>query len=152
MVYPLYPIVLLALLAPAIAAAQPSSRYGVVAGYHGMSHHYMEFGGGLVTPTRGRKGVVGNSLSAEVKMLDGVVLGGTYSVWTSANPLAAGFSLSYYNDLEGNGSLRFRPEVGLGLGGVRIVYGFSITLTGRELTAVNRHDVALRAFVPLTSH
>ena len=42
--------------------------------------------------------------------------------------------------------------MGLGLGFVRIVYGFSMELGRGTLDAGNRHDVAIRALVPLITH
>jgi hypothetical protein len=135
------------LLAALPAAAQTGMHYGLIAGYHGMEHHFAEVGAGFANSPK--SAMVGGSLSAEMRVDESFVLGATYSVWTSSNPLAAGFSLSYFNNFRGNGTFRFRPEIGLGLGYVRIVYGYSMEIGRGTLDAGNRHDVAIRAFVPI---
>lgn len=56
--------------------------------------------------------------------------------------LAVGANLIYYTDFE-QSSLRIRPEIGLGFGRWKVVYGYNIPLTNKDFDGVNNSNIGI---------
>ena len=81
--------------------------------------------------------------SLEVKLNDTKTIGPKVGVWMSSMGLALGLNLIYYtNTNTDKSSLVFRPEIGIGAGRAKIVYGYNAQLT-KELDAINTHQVGV---------
>ena len=57
-------------------------------------------------------------------------------------------NMIYYTDLV-KGTLRLRPEVGIGLSRIKLVYGYNIPLTEKMFEKVNKHNVCLHVLLGL---
>jgi hypothetical protein len=55
-------------------------------------------------------------------------------------------SMLYYTDIE-KGSLRFRPEIGMGMGFLNFFYGYNIPITNKKMPNVNEHNFSLVFFI-----
>ncbi|MGC4020595.1 MAG: hypothetical protein QM734_00950 [Cyclobacteriaceae bacterium] len=122
----------------------------VFIGYNVKQQHYFEVGY-LKVKEKGFGhhpfGVV-KSASCEFKF-NSTVLGPKISVWAYGGSSIAvvGVNLIDYFDLIGNNSLVFRPEIGLGLYGIKATYGWNLTLTAKTSIPINENQFSVQ--VPL---
>ena len=81
--------------------------------------------------------------SLEVKLNNTKTIGPKVGVWMSSMGLALGLNLIYYtNTNTDKSSMVFRPEMGVGAGRAKIVYGYNVRIT-KELDEINTHQVGL---------
>lgn len=80
-------------------------------------------------------------VSNEIKIDDKILIGPKAGVWIGGG-LAVGLNLVYYTDFD-ESSLRFRPEIGMGLGNVKIVYGYNIPLTNKNFDRINKSNIGI---------
>jgi hypothetical protein len=80
-------------------------------------------------------------VSMEVKLNDPKTIGPKIGVWMSSMGLALGLNLIYYTNAD-KSSLVFRPELGIGAGRAKIVYGYNARLT-KSLDAINSHQLGV---------
>ena len=57
-------------------------------------------------------------------------------------PIAVGVNLLYYTNFS-NGTVRVRPEVGLGLDRFKLVYGYNIGFTHKDFPGVNTNNLSI---------
>jgi hypothetical protein len=57
-------------------------------------------------------------------------------------PLAIGLNIIYYSDFD-QGSLMFRPEIGLGFDRVKITYGYNARLTNSSFDRISKNTFGL---------
>src|SRR5690606_2013571 len=58
-----------------------------------------------------------------------------------------GLNTIYYTDFD-DGALVFRPEIGFGLSGFKLVYGYNWNLTNKEFRGINSNFVGLTYVLP----
>ncbi|HEU4718779.1 MAG TPA: hypothetical protein VFU15_13135 [Bacteroidia bacterium] len=83
-------------------------------------------------------------ISDELKMDDHhFVMGPKIGGWIAggASAMALGINAIYYTDFSA-GSLRLRPEIGIGMGPFKVVYGYNLRLTGKYFPYVNSNVVS----------
>ena len=59
-----------------------------------------------------------------------------------------GLNLINYTDFQEN-SLRLRPEIGIGFGVFRIVYGYNFALTNKYFEGINKHNFGLNIMLKI---
>lgn len=79
--------------------------------------------------------------SVEVKLNDPKTIGPKIGVWMSSMGLALGLNLIYYTNAD-KSSLVFRPELGIGAGRAKIVYGYNAQIT-KSLDGINTHQLGV---------
>lgn len=62
--------------------------------------------------------------------------------------ISFGASILYYTDFN-LGALRFRPEVGVSMFGIRCVYGRNLTVANYDFSGLNTNNFTLTAYIPL---
>ncbi len=77
--------------------------------------------------------------STELKFGDKFIMGPKIGAWAAGGVggIAMGLNMIYYTDFD-NGSLVFRPEIGLGFQSFKLVYGYNAILTKYKLDGINR--------------
>lgn len=129
-------------------------RYGVdlerhisiLTGYNFWGNHYGELG--LAVNQYGRLGYHPAAwacfISTEIKIDNKLLVGPKIGAWVGGgmSGLAVGANLIYYTDFE-QSSLRIRPEIGLGFGRWKVVYGYNIPLTNKDFDGVNNSNIGI---------
>jgi hypothetical protein len=89
-------------------------------------------------------------VSTEFRIGSDFILGPKIGVWFSGGvaPLTIGLNTIYYTDFD-DGALVFRPEIGIGLSGLKLVYGYNWNLTNKEFRGINSNFVGLTYILPL---
>ena len=89
-------------------------------------------------------------ISNEVRIFGEPLMGPKIGCWFAggASAVAMGINAVYYTDLK-SGALRFRPEIGLGLDRIKIVYGYNIPITHRDFGKINRSNISIVALLTL---
>ncbi|GGB00940.1 hypothetical protein GCM10011511_25330 [Puia dinghuensis] len=78
-------------------------------------------------------------VSDEVKFANKLLMGPKVGIWVGGG-LAFGLNMIYYTDFS-QGSLVFRPEVGMGFSPFKLVYGYNAKLTNTRFEGINRNLV-----------
>lgn len=83
-------------------------------------------------------------VSNEIKIDDKILIGPKIGVWAGggAAGMAMGLNLIYYSDFD-QSSLRIRPEIGMGFGRWKVVYGYNIPLTNKNFEGVNKSNIGI---------
>lgn len=76
-------------------------------------------------------------IGTEFRIGDDFILGPKVGVWMSAG-MAFGLNAIYYTDFD-DGALVLRPEIGFGLFGLKLVYGYNWNLTNKDFRGINSH-------------
>ena len=118
----------------------------VLAGFNLWRNYYGELGVAL-----NQYGRVGHHpaawaffISNEMKISDKILIGPKIGAWIGGGSggMALGLNLIYYTDFD-QSSLRIRPEIGLGFGRWKVVYGYNIPLTNKNFEGVNRSSIGI---------
>ena len=127
-------------------------RYvSVLTGFNFWSNEYVEIGVAL-----NQYGSVGRHpaawsifASSEVKWDSKLLIGPKIGAWVGGGVggMALGINMIYYTNFE-NSSLRIRPEIGMGFGRWKVVYGYNIPITN-HLTGINRSNIGLAFLIGL---
>ncbi|WP_028978209.1 hypothetical protein [Sporocytophaga myxococcoides] len=90
------------------------------------------------------------ALTSEFKFTDKFIYAPKAGVWLGggASGMNLGINLIYYSDSE-KGTLRCRPEIGLGFDAFRVVYGYNIAITQKNFQNVNKHNFCLNFLINL---
>ena len=83
--------------------------------------------------------------SNEIHFNNNFLYGAKLGAWSSMG-MGLGINMVYYTDFE-QGSLVTRPEVGGGIGGIKIHYGYNFKLTNLAFEKVHRHVFGLSVFI-----
>lgn len=105
------------------------------------SYHVDGFEGGAA---------IGTYLSQEIHFGDKNVYGTKLGIYTHYM-LDIGFAAVYYTDFE-KVNLKLRPELGVGMGAVRIVGGYSLPVFGNknfERLAKSTGQITIQGFIPV---
>jgi hypothetical protein len=72
------------------------------------------------------------------------VIGPKIGVWAAGGSgiIAMGLNLIYYTDFD-EGTLRFRPEIGMGVNGFKVVYGYNIAVNSKSSILINDHNIGI---------
>jgi hypothetical protein len=83
-------------------------------------------------------------VSNEFKIDDKILIGPKIGTWIAggSSAMAMGLNLIYYTDFN-QSSLRFRPEIGIGLFNFKVVYGYNISLTNKSFNGVNNSNFGI---------
>ena len=124
--------------------------YGLTLGLNiGKKSSGLEFGFGKMS-----KGLIGHHminsgvyLGAEFlgsDSIDNAVIAPKFSLWSDGGSSlgAIGLDLIYYSS-KNNGQFRVRPQVGLGLMGFEIVYGYNIRFGQEKVNWINDHNIKI---------
>jgi hypothetical protein len=78
--------------------------------------------------------------STELKFGDKFIIGPKIGAWAAGGVggISMGLNMIYYTDFH-NGSLTFRPEIGIGFQNFKLVYGYNAILTRDKLDGINRN-------------
>lgn len=87
------------------------------------------------------------SLLNEISFIDQMVVGPKLGIWLSGG-FGMGLNIIYYSNFK-QGTLRFRPEIGLGFDLFRMFYGYNLALTNREANFINKHNFGLNILINL---
>lgn len=118
----------------------------ILIGYNQWNYGFAEIG--LAKNQYGTVGVHPSAwayfLSSEIKVDDKLMIGPKLGAWIGggAAGMALGISMIYYTDLN-EGTLRLRPEIGIGFDRFKMVYGYNILLANKDFEGINRHVVSL---------
>ncbi|MEO5930364.1 MAG: hypothetical protein ABIR47_10570 [Candidatus Kapaibacterium sp.] len=133
---------------------KPVIPFGMCAGLHSGSAFFMEMGLGIAHRISfgpcggGDVGFNGYTVSALFSPGSHPQAGVQGTVWFDAPLLAAGMNLAYYTDFN-QGTLRLKPELGVGLLVARLVYSLSIPITNGGYSGIGMHQLSLRAYIPI---
>ena len=75
------------------------------------------------------------------------IWGAKAGMWMGGG-LNLGLNLINYTNFEKN-TVKFRPEVGIGLNSFRVVYGYNLTIVNKDFQGVNTHNFALNIILNL---
>jgi hypothetical protein len=83
-------------------------------------------------------------VSNEIKIDNKILIGPKIGVWAGGgvSGMAMGLNVIYYSNFD-NSSLRIRPEIGMGFGRWKVVYGYNIPLTNRDFEGVNKSNIGI---------
>jgi hypothetical protein len=124
----------------------------LITGYQIQKNHFAEIGIGIM-----KDGVVGHhpstliyGISNELKISNDFVWGLKAGLWLGGGVagMNLGLNLINYTDFNEN-SLRFRPEIGMGFGVFRIVYGYNLAITNKNFVGINKHNFGLNIMLKL---
>jgi len=124
----------------------------IITGYQIQQNHFGEIGIGLM-----KHGVVGHhsstliyGLSNELKLSNDFIWGLKAGLWIGGGVtgMNLGINLINYTDFQEN-SIRFRPEIGIGFGIFRIVYGYNFVITNNDFKGINKHNFGLNIMLKL---
>jgi hypothetical protein len=124
----------------------------IITGYQIQKNHFAEIGIGIM-----KDGVVGHhpstliyGLSNELKLSSNFIWGLKAGVWMGGGVagMNRGLNLINYTDFQEN-SLRFRPEIGMGFGVFRIVYGYNFAITNKDFNRINKHNFGLNIMLKI---
>lgn len=79
-------------------------------------------------------------ISNEIKLNQDLIIGPKAGIWIGGG-YAMGLNLIYYTDFD-KGSVVFRPEIGIGIQKVKLVYGYNWNVN-KGLFKINQHQVGL---------
>lgn len=79
--------------------------------------------------------------SSEIKVNDPKTIGPKVGIWMTVFAFSAGLNFIYYTDFHKN-TFVFRPEIGLGVGPAKVVYGYNARITS-SLEGINRHQLGI---------
>lgn len=115
----------------------------VMSGYTFWRYHYGELG--VAYNRYGRVGLHPFSrayfVSCEMRLDKNVIIGPKVGVWIGGG-VAVGMNLIYYTNFN-QSSLRIRPEMGIGFGRWKIVYGYNIPLTNKGFEKLNKSNIGV---------
>jgi hypothetical protein len=81
--------------------------------------------------------------SVEFKPGNHFIIAPKVGVWGAAmSPLSIGLNLLFYTDFV-KGNLVFRPEAGVALPFLKLVYGYNSALTNKNFAGVNKHNIGV---------
>lgn len=128
-------------------------RFGLLAGYNFWHFHYMEVGASysyLSVLDRAYPYAWATFVSSEIFINKTPIFGFKAGGWISgtAAGLAVGANAIYYTDFD-EGSFQLRPEVGFGVGPIKIVYGYNFPITNKDFGRTNSHNISLTFLIPL---
>lgn len=128
-------------------------RFGLLAGYNFWHYHYVEIGASysyLSVLDRAYPYAWATFVSTEIFINKIPIFGFKAGGWVSgtAAGLAVGANAIYYTDFD-DGSFQLRPELGFGVGPIKIVYGYNFPITNRNFGRTNSHNISLAFLVPL---
>lgn len=133
------------------SASFKNSFKSVFVGYNFKKQHYFELGFMSVKDIGSGHhpfGIV-KSISSEIKINPSVVFGPKLSLWAygGSSIIAMGINAIDYFDTNGNNSFVFRPDIGVGVFGIKIVYGWNIPLLKSEALSIEKSQFTIQ--VPL---
>jgi hypothetical protein len=118
----------------------------LISGYQIHKNHFAEIGIGVK-----KDKIIGHhrstiiyAISNELKLNDDFIWGLKAGLWIGggSSGLNLGLNIINYTDFTKN-ALRFRPEIGIGFGVFRVVYGYNLVLTNKDFDGINKHNFAL---------
>lgn len=121
-------------------------QISVLTGYNFWSNHYAELG--IVHNQHGRAGTHLSAwayfFSTEIRSGKELIIGPKAGAWISggSSALAIGINMVCYTDFE-EYSLRIRPELGIGFGIWKVVYGYNIPITNKDFEGINRSNIGI---------
>lgn len=86
-------------------------------------------------------------VSSEFKMGDKFIMGPKAGFWIGGG-LALGLNAIYYTDFD-EGAFVLRPEIGFGLYGFKLVYGYNWNLTNKDFRGINTHFAGITYAIPV---
>lgn len=121
----------------------PDKNISILTGINFWGNFYGELGVGVYQNRQSGHHFAGLAyfVSNEIKIDDKILIGPKAGVWIGGG-LAFGLNLIYYTDFD-ESSLRFRPEIGIGMGNVKIVYGYNIPLTNKNFNRINKSNIGI---------
>jgi len=146
-------IVFLAVATINIRAADDIPTSGITAGVLHGNYLYAEagysYGAKIHWPkTSLIKGYGVFTLGAETGRPDGRFVIAPKITFTMNLFVSFGASVIYYTDFN-IGALRFRPEIGVGMFGVRLVYGRNLTMANYEFPGLNTNNFMFAVYLPV---
>lgn len=127
----------------------------VLVGFSGIRHFYFELGGALNQYGRIGHHPAAWSMFSSVEASFGnqgnrTIIAPKVGGWIGGGiaGMALGANLLYYTDFD-EGSLRFRPEIGMGFGRWKVTYGYNIPLTNGDFRSVNRGCLNIAFLFPV---
>ncbi|MFA7686722.1 MAG: hypothetical protein WCY25_02530 [Moheibacter sp.] len=108
---------------------------GVVLGYSLGKYSYGEVGVSLNSSHHLLSFV--KFIGTEFRIGQDFIVGPKVGFWFSGG-IAFGLNAIYYTDFD-DGALVFRPEIGFGLFGLKLVYGYNWNLTNKDFRGINSH-------------
>ncbi|NME72801.1 hypothetical protein [Flammeovirga aprica] len=89
-------------------------------------------------------------ITNEFKVHDEFVWGLKVGGWIGGGvgAMNMGLNIINYTNFKEN-SLRFRPEIGLGVSKFRLVYGYNLAITNKEFKGINEHNFTMHIMFDL---
>jgi len=91
----------------------------------------------------------GGSYTVESYFLNDFIFAPKVNYWCNIMGINAGFSVPWYFDLNGENSLRIRPEIGFGYDNFKVCYSANIALTNKNMEDVGTHFLSLNYYIRL---
>ena len=114
----------------------------LITGFQSGFHNFAEIGIGIKNDVIGlphpSTSII--AISNEFRYDNNFVWGMKFGAWSGGGVGGTniGINLINYTDFKEN-AIRFRPEIGLGFGGFRMVYGYNFSLVNKEFDKINSH-------------
>ena len=117
----------------------------LITGYQLQKNHFAEIGVGIIND-----GVAGHQpiaviygISNEFKLdkHEDLIWGLKMGFWLNGG-YSMGVNIINYTDFNSS-TLRFRPEIGIGVSIFRIVYGYNFAITNKEFMGINTHNFTI---------
>lgn len=123
------------------AAYSASKNFNLISGYSYSSSHIVELGMSIrKSKTSGYHLFESNlAFSGEVVFGNEFIIGPKISGWIAGGspPVAMGFSIINYTNFNQN-EFSLRPEIGLGIFGLKAVYGYNIKVLGTGFDEISK--------------
>ena len=126
--------------------AELEKHISILVGYNFWKHHFAELG--LAVNQYGRVGHHPSAwayfISSELKFDQKLLIGPKIGTWIGGGVggMAMGLNLIYYTDFD-QSSLRIRPEIGMGFGRFKVVYGYNIPLYNKAFEGINKNNLGI---------
>lgn len=124
------------------------NSFGIITSFYLGKYSYGEVGFSYSKYVHGLFGIH-HFISSEFKLGDKFVMGPKIGVWVGSG-MAFGLNAIYYTDFDDD-ALIFRPEIGFGIGGLKVIYGYNWNLTNRDFELINSHIFGIAYDIPVIS-
>ncbi len=146
-------ILLFAFLQAPVVAADDIPTSGITAGVLQGKYLFAEagysYGVKIYWPKSSQiKGYGAFTLGAEGGYSEGRFVAAPKITFTMNLFVSFGASIVYYTDFN-LGGMRFRPEIGIGTLGLRLMYGRNITMANYEFPGINVDNLMISVYLPV---
>lgn len=122
---------------------------GAMLGLHGNIYPMIELGYFRYKAPEAFVYAQGMNMSVEAYFIKEPILAPKLSFWYHVFIYNLGVSIPYYFNMNGESSLRIRPEIGFGIFRFKATYSANIAITNKDMDHVGSHFLSLIYYIPV---